>query len=373
MLFMTSSPLSNSLKVSPDQIKNLHTTIQTFEKKLLNSVEQGETAGMAVGIMSRDQVYYSKGIGVKRLGFSGPITESSLFQLASVSKPISATVLALLQKEGLCSFKDHPGQYEPYLFKREIHKDLTLKNMLNHTSGLSYEGFEEMIESYIPMKDIREKLAKTLPSRKPGSYAEYNNVVYGFIGDIIRTLSKGSLQYSFENYLFRPLKMHRACLGFPALLEAANRAYPHMENAMGSLAPADHYSHSYYIFPASAGVNASLDDLIRFIQLYLGKYPHLISPDELKPLYTSTIQSQEVFDCHEDPRGLVNEVWYGLGWLILNIGKERVVFHTGWLNGFRNFIGFLPDHDIGIVILTNTDKKSVQRLGLEFFYQYLEK
>lgn len=358
-------------KSSTKDLSSLATTIQKFEEKLLEAVEKGDAPGLAVAIVSRDKVHYCKGLGVKRLGFSDEVTPSTLFQLASISKPLSATLLALLKEQGLCSFKNNPNQYLPDLFKGNAYDNLTIENMLSHTSGKSYEGFEEMIESYMPRKTILEKLKQTPPSTQPGNHFEYHNVVYGLIGDIITSLTDQPLESVFKNYLFKPLGMDEACLGLPALLEAQDRAYPHVEDACGKVVPALHYSHAYYTFPTSGGVNASLKDLIPFIQLYLGKHANVISSDELKPLYAPTIQVPEFLDFLEDSRGKVKDVSYGLGWTTLNFGEERVVYHTGWLNGFRNFLSFLPDRDIGLVILGNTNQKVASNLGLEFLYLLL--
>lgn len=364
--------------IKPARLDALRTTIGKFEKKVLDSLKADDTPGLAVGIFTQDEIHYLKGFGITRRDFPSPVTPTTLFQLASVSKPICATALAILKEKGLFgSYKDHPNHYLPEFFIGEAYKNLKVENILNHTSGITYEGFEELIESYIPRQEILKKLNQTPVSAVPGEQFEYNNVVYGLIGDIMTNVTQKPLETVLKEHLFKPLGMDGACIGLPALLEACDRFYPHMEdpvgNAQGQLIAAPHYSHAYYIFPTSAGVNACVKDLISFIQLYLGRFPEIISNEALTPLLNPTTKAYKSLEYLGMPsQGTIKEAWYGLGWLLLNIGQDRVVYHTGYLNGVRNFIGFLPDHGIGIVLLANTERMVASRLGLEFFHFCLE-
>lgn len=366
---MTPSP--NSFPQLKTASSHLLTAIHKLEELISQMLDAQDTPGLGVAILSRDEVLYLKGFGVKRCGHPDPVTPTTLFQMASVSKPISATAFALLQQQGLCSFNDYPNQYLPTLFKGDAYSALTIAHMLNHTSGITYEGFEDLIESYVPRQKILQKLKETPVSSKLGEKFDYNNVVYGLTGDIMASITGQPIETVLKEYLFKPLGMNHACVGLPALLDMSDRFYPHMEGPDGKLIAAPHYSHSYYIFPTSAGINACVQDLIPFIQLYLGKYPEIISKEALAPLITPTTYAMESLQYLGDPRGLAREAWYGLGWLLINLGRERLVYHTGYLNGVRNFVAFLPDHDIGIVLLANSERKVASTLGLEFFYQYL--
>jgi beta-lactamase class C len=366
---MTPSSLS-TVQLNIDQ-PQLTKAIYKLEDMASEAINAEDTPGLVAAIFDRDEVHYLKGFGVRRQGYPDPVTPTTLFQMASVSKPISVTALAILQQMGFCSRNDHPNRNLPALFKGDAYMGLKVEHMLNHSSGITYEGFEELIESYIPRQHILKKLAETLPTSKPGEKFEYNNVVYGLIGDIMESVTGKSIDVVLKQYLFNPLTMEHACVGLPALLDACDRFYPHMEDSDGKLVAAPHYSHSYYIFPTSAGINACVKDLVPFIQLYLGRYPDIISKEALAPLLLPTINANKSLEFLGMPREPIKEAWYGLGWLLLNIGKERVVYHTGYLNGVRNFIGFLPERGMGIALLANTERMVASRLGLEFIYQYL--
>jgi len=351
----------------------IQAAIKELEENVESVLKKNETPGLAVAIFSHDKIHCLKGFGVKRLGRVPPelIKPTTLFQAASISKPICATLLALFVEEGLCSLNDHPAEFLPHIFSKEKHTGLTLAHMLNHTSGLSYNDFEELIELYIPRQEILQKLQEAPSIAKSGEHYEYHNVVYGLIEDIISVITKQSFESVLQDKIFKPLGMKHASVGFPALLEASDRAYPHVENEQGGLDPAAHYSHAYYIFSAAGGINLSVSDLIPFAQLYMTQTPHLLSKKTLDVLQSPTIEAMSSLPCVEDPRGMVKKVWYGLGWMLMNYGTEHVVYHTGWLNGFRSFMGILPAHDMAIVILSNTNRKVSSRLALDFFHHYL--
>jgi beta-lactamase class C len=365
------TPSSNSTPEVNTAPPPLREAIQKLEENISHRIKVQDIPGIALAIFSRDEVYYRQGFGVKKWDSSDPITPTTLFQMASVSKPLSATAFALLEQKGLCSFNDHPNDYLPTLFKGDAYKNLTIKHMANHTSGIPYDGFEDLIETYVPREHILKVLKNTPMTSNPGEKFVYNNVVYGLIGDIMVAVAGKSIEAVLKEYLFDPLSMDKATVGFAALLDASDRAYPYMEDPDGKLIAAPHYSHSYYIFPTSAGINACVNDLIPFIQLYFGKYPQIISKEALAPLHHPTINASESLEFLGDPRGLAKEAWYGLGWLLTNLGQEKLVYHTGYLNGVRNFVAFLPTHDIGIVLLANSERKVASSLGLEFFYHYL--
>lgn len=82
-------------------------------------------------------------------------------------------------------------------------------------------------------------MRKTPVSANPGDQFEYNNVIYGLIGDIMASITGKPLETALKEYLFKPLGMDHACIGLPALLEACDRFYPYMDDPMAN-APRNH-------------------------------------------------------------------------------------------------------------------------------------
>lgn len=139
----------NSSHVPPHKLKSdssiLAKTVNTLEQLVCTAIEKKDAPGISVALFDKDTIHLSKGFGLRRLEYNEPMTSSTLFQMASVSKPICATALAILQKKGLCSLSDHPRQYLNNLFQGDSYKALKIEHLLNHSSGIPYDGFEDRL------------------------------------------------------------------------------------------------------------------------------------------------------------------------------------------------------------------------------------
>lgn len=352
--------------------KAINRILPILEKQILSAIKTNGFPGVAVAIASRDQVYYLKTFGVKRLGKEDKILPTTLFQIASISKPLSATLLAILQKRGVLSFEDPIKRFLPEFQTHSTTKPLKICHILSHSSGVPKEEFNDLIEASIPREVIMTRAQEMPAIAEPGENFSYHNALYGGIVEdvILQATGKPFDQVLIEN-LLNPLGMKNACVGLQVLLKSKNRAYPHVQNQEGWFAPTQSYSRKYYIFPSAAGVNASLQDLVSFLQLYLGKFPHIISKEHLHQLLIPSVEDTEAISWFGDKKGLIKDPLVGLGWKLMTYAKRKMGYHGGWLKGFRTFLGFLPDDDIGIIVLINSESMYPEQLALEFFDLYL--
>ena len=194
--------------------------------------------------------------------------------------------------------------------------------------------------------------------------------MYGVIEDVVTNASGKTLDQVIKEELFVPLGMKNACLGLDALMASDNKAYPHVPNRRGKYVPADTYSKAYYAFKAAGGINASIVDMVPFLQLYLGKNTELVSKDTLAQLTSPYIPNKNAVIATETKQGTITDTFYGLGWQSMKFSNKKIIYHQGHLKGFRNFIGFIQD-DVGIVILTNAERRHASKIAIKFFELYL--
>lgn len=344
--------------------------LPTLEKKIINTMQAQHIPGMAIAIVSKDKIYYLKGFGVKQLGKKDKVASTTLFQIASLSKPVNATLLAILQDKGKIALEDPVHYYLPHFNVRTHDAKLRIAHLLSHSSGFPNNGFNEMIEAYAPRTKIITRMQRTRPLATPGKRFEYHNVMYGMSGDAVISATGKPFEQAMREYLFQPLGMKRASVGLYALLASKDRAYPHIATGKGRYVPASGYSKSYYAFPAAGGVNASVEDLVPFLQLYLGKPSKVVSQRSLQQLTYPYIKNPQARIILEAKRGSIQNTYYGLGWHSMLYANKKVIYHQGHLKGFRNFIGFMPDN-VGIVILTNADRRHAGKLAMSFFDLYV--
>lgn len=372
ILCLFASGLSEGIAAGVSKEDVVKALIPAFEKKITENMKKEGIPGVAIAIVSRDKVYYLKTFGVKRLGSHEKVTSNTVFQVASLSKPMCATLAAVLQEKGTFRFSDPVHRYLPGFCSSDM-KAIQILHLLSHSTGIPGYGLDRLIEAFTPRQKIIAQLQKTQPLSSPGERFTYNNTAYGLLEDIIKKASGKSLESLLKEELFTPLGMKHANLGLQEILKTPNRAYPHVVDPKGKYTPAKHYSRGYYTVLASAGVNASLQDLIPFLQLYLGKTSTLLPRSKLLALTKPVVRNPKPSIQVGKKNDKIKSSHYGLGWNTIQYDGQRIVYHQGHLKGFRNFLGFMPEKDIGLIILTNAEKKHASQWALAFFDLYLKK
>jgi len=291
--------------------------------------------------------------------------------MGSVSKPLTSTLVMLLEAQCKLSVE---APVTTYLkdFKLQGQKDpLRIKHLLSHTSGVPRYGFNALIENSSPREALFKKAQRTLVTAQPGRSFDYHNVMFSLIEDVLSASLKKPFEKIMRDHLFKPLKMEYASIGLQGLKKAADRATPHIINKKGKLIPLKNYSSSYYKVSAAGGVNASMEDLIPFLQLQLGGFPKLLPSEERSLLHTPQVTEEELPSWLKGRSEHIGITGYALGWRWMDYGGERVIFHGGWVKGFHPMIAFLPEHNIGIIILHHAETSFILDATFNFLDLYL--
>lgn len=363
--------ISMAVKASSAQTEEIIEKITPqLDKQFAQAMKANGIPGMAIAIVSKDKVHYLKTFGVKRVGKKDEITPNTLFQIASLSKPVHATLVAILQDKGKLTVEDPVKFHLPH-FCTKSKQPLKICHLMSHSSGIANNGFNELIEAYAPRDKILARLQSARPTALPGQNFAYNNAMYGVVEDVVTSASGKPLDAVIKEELFIPLGMQNACLGIDAMLDSQDKAYPHVPDRRGKYVPADNYSKAYYAFRAAGGINASILDMIPFVQLYLGKPNNIVSKETLLQLTAPYVKNKTAVIASEAKKGVITDTYYGLGWQSMKFADKRVIYHGGHLKGFRNFIGIMQD-DVGIIVLTNAERKHASKVALKFFDLYLQ-
>lgn len=355
-----------------DLTSEIDRILPMLEQKITQAMHRTGIPGLVMGIVSRDHVYYQKAFGVKKLGAADKVTPTTLFQVASLSKPISATLLTILQEKGKVSFQDALSRFIPTFSKMEDQEQVKVWHLLSHSSGFSGDHVENMIESSLndspqTRQNIINKVLAEKPVAQPGEVFSYHNVMFGVLEDVITQTTGNAFADVIQETFFRPLGMNQACTGWPALHASQNRAFPHMEGGNKSFVPAQDYSKAYYMFSPAVGINASLEDFIPFLQLYLGKFPHILSKSSIEQITKPRVDALDVLPWFQGLTGEVQSLHYGLGWYSMIYNNRPLICHAGWLDGFVSFIGFDPDAGLGTIMMMNADSDRDSKLSFAFY------
>ena len=298
-----------------------------------------ELPGAAVIVIQDGQIIFQKGYGLANVENKEPITNVTNFRLASVTKQFTAmSILQLIDKNQLkfeTTIKDIFPDFPEYV------KNITIKNLLQHTSGLI--DYEDLIDDTVTVqvkdKDVLEMMMKMDSTYfTPGSQHKYSNTGYALLALTVEKISgKPFRDYLTEN-IFKPIGMNNSLAYEKNINEVKNRAYGYAIEG-DSIEFNDQSVTSAVL--GDGGIYSSLNDLYKWDQaLYTDK---LINKKYLDESWTKGI----TIDGKEFP--------YGYGWRLESYKDMNIVYHTGSTRGFRNIIYRIPEMKFSIVILTNRD------------------
>lgn len=322
--------------------------------------------GAAWAVVKDGVVLSIETYGVKSAGTSDSICASTLFRVASLSKGITGVLAGRLVDAGLLDWTSPYCAFSPQGQEGVIEglETLELQHLLTHTTGMPRHTFSNLLNMGRSYANILSLLPGVEQVHPPGAYHNYQNVMFNLGADMLQEAS--GLQYGrlAEEWLFRPLNMHRASVGFKPFIEDTNKALPHRRTIDG-YTPTE-IEPNFYEVPGAAGVNASIGDMAKWLVAVTGHQSDVLSEGVLSEVLCPAIPIPAARIMHRNWAGL-KAGYYGMGWRVFETDSQQIIGHSGYVNGFRAEIAFLPDHDIGIIMLSNAPNSTVGEVIPEFF------
>ncbi|MBK9416848.1 MAG: beta-lactamase family protein [Flavobacteriales bacterium] len=299
-----------------------------------------DSPGLAIRILRDGAPVYSKAFGMADLEHDIPITTSSVFQIASVSKQFTAFAALLLQREGLLSLDDDVRKFIPEL--PEYSHVVTIRHLAQHTSGLRDIDDLLALRGIAPNDEVTHAEAVALLLRQrglnfvPGTAFEYSNSGYMLLAEVVARVSGKPFSDFLQERIFHPLGMKDTHVMDAPGTVIANRASAYgLEGAAYVERPVNG------ALMGSTGVNSTVEDLCRWAMNF--KDP--------------VVGDREMLDNMERSGKLVtNEPFtYGIGLDRKEYRGQQVVFHGGGLAGYRSYLVRVPAHDLVIAITANAE------------------
>lgn len=314
-----------------------------------------EVPGVAVAVVRDDQILYLGGHGVRELGKADRVTEQTLFPLASCSKAFTSLLMGTLVDDGLLDWDDPVRKHLPdfQLSDPNASNLVTLRDLLSHRTGVAPHDLLWYRAPWSHAEMIR-RVGK-LPLEKPfRTNMLYQSVMVLAAGEAMAWTAKKPWDELVRERILKPLEMTATSLETVTALKYPDRASGHRPDADGKVAVTPWYELKEP--NASGSVNSTAKDLAAWLQLQLhgGEYhgKRIISAKNLEATHSPTT----IIDMNESDRKLSPEtslMSYGMGWVIQDHRGEKLVSHTGLIDGFRTHLTLVPRHKIGIAVLSN--------------------
>ncbi len=348
-----------------------HRPFRDFINFLDSELDSSHTVGAAYTIVHRGEVVYTGTYGESNRESHQQVDEHTLFRLASVSKGFAGVLASMLEQDGALSLSDRVVDHYPgFSLKDSISTaDLTIRHLLSHTSGLVPYAFDNLVEAGQDLYTIIDRLDEVDISAPPGELYGYQNVLFSMLDPIARRSTGVPYQVLLQEKIFRPLGMEDASAGPVDLEKNPNMAYPHVRTRTGYV-PLNPHEGYYNVLPA-AGVNASISDMGQWLLGLLGYKPQWLPDAVLDSISTPFIYTPLKWQYTRYWRPF-RERHYSLGWRIYHYQGREIIYHGGYIRGYRAEIAFCPSEDVGVAFLMNSPNSLASRCVPTFFDIYLD-
>lgn len=325
-----------------------------LDKFIEESRALANVPGAAVAVVQDGKVVLAKGYGVKRKGSKAAVGPRTLFMIGSVTKPLTALMMARLIDEKRFTWDTPVTQVLPSfaLGDAATTRAAQMRHMVCACTGMPRQDFELLFEyGKISAEDRLASMKDMVPTTHFGETFQYSNLMVsagGFAAAHARSPGKKLLAAygdAMKSLVFGPLGMKSTTIDFKRVVRG-DHAAPHPGDLAGepiAIAPATE-SWTLPVAPAGA-IWSNAEDMARFLLLELGK----------GTLDGKRVVSEEQLMARRAPQvKITDEASYGLAWGITRQHGLLAIGHDGATAGFRTLLQLLPEHGVGIVVLANS-------------------
>ena len=338
-------------------------------KQVTELVEQGmrenEVTGLSIALVDGQDVVWMRGFGYADKEHSIKASTEIIYEIGSISKPITATAVMHAQDNGLLDIEHPLIEYLPEFsilpplgYDRQPDNPITIRMMLTHHSGIPGNFLNGNL-TLKPRTDYDAWLLNYLRSDNacypPNFIWAYSNSAYCFLADVVAAASDQSWE-EYTDMMFESMGMHHTSYYFhkPFLKENRARGYFNGE-------PLEHFYNSHV---GAGSVLSNASEMAKYIKMILGhgqgEGSRVLRPETLDEMLTPQ-DLGIALDAFKWNR-------QGLGWGLSDPELEyagRVCGHDGATIGFCSHLQILLEHQLGVVILTNSDQRNAMGFVVE--------
>lgn len=314
-------------------------------------MRRSNVPGMAVAVVKDGHTVYAKGFGVRRAGAAQRVDADTVFQLASMSKPIGATVVAGLVSQGRVTWDTPVVTPLPWFALSDdwITKHVTIGDLYAHRSGLGDHAGDQLEELGYDRKQVLERL-RYLPLKPFRISYAYTNLGLTAGAEAAGTAAGLDWATLSERTLYQPLGMSATSSRFADYMQRANRASPHVKRD-------GRYQALYQRQPdaqsPAGGVSSSANDVAHWMSMVMqsGTYEGraLIQPEALLP----AISAQSVSSPATSAAARAGFYGYGFNVGTTPAGRVKLSHSGAFLLGAGTAFTIIPQAGVAIVTLTN--------------------
>lgn len=327
--------------------------LKDFDAYMAQCLKDWNTPGACVGIVVKNKLVFAKGYGYRDYGKKLPVTENTLYQIASNTKLFTTIAAGMLVEEGKLDWDKPVKNYVPEIqfYNNELNNTITIHDMLSHRTGVSRHDLI-WYKSDFTRKELFEKLKYLEPSQPLRQGFLYNNMMYAASGYIIELLTHKKWEDFVRENIFTPLGMNNTVFSIEDMKKQADFGVPYNEKRDTTiLYQIPFYEETGGLGPAGSIVS-NISDMSHWLIALMndGKYegkqvlPSAAIKASMEPSIALPNTSVE-----KGYKEILNPV-YGMGRQSSSYRGHLMVYHGGDLPGFHSQISYMPQDSIGVIV-----------------------
>jgi CubicO group peptidase (beta-lactamase class C family) len=297
-------------------------------------------------VSHKGKILLDKGYGLRNAGDKTPNDQHSVYQIGSITKQFTATVIMKLQEEKKLNVSDKLSKYFPGYPKGD---SITIEHLLTHTSGIySYTSDPAFMQNEVTKPSNREKMMALFKDKplnfSPGTQWDYSNSAYMLLGYIIEDVAKMPYEQAVRRYIFTPLGMTHSGFDFTHLYSRdKTTGYFRLTKEKNEPAPIVDSSVSF----SAGAIYSSTGDLYKWHQ----------------SLQNNSVIKKASKEKAQTP--VKNK--YGYGWAIDTIAGKKTFGHGGGIHGFNTNMVSIQDDNTCIILLANAANPNLDKITKDIF------
>ncbi len=324
-----------------NRIEPIATEPEAVVDQLMAAFDRDTSPGVVVGIVRDGEIVFSRAYGMANLTYDIPFTVDTPTNIGSTSKQFTAFAITMLAEQGKLNLDDDVREYIEEL--PDLGETVTIRHLLTHTSGyreflnaISMGGRRLDLGDGIERKELIE-LVQRQPElqNSPGSEWNYNNTGFGLLAEVVARVSGESFPDWMRTNVFEPIGMTSTMVRVTNAQIVPGASQGYVSSELGGWQNATDLGGAM----GAGGIYATVGDLAK----WMGNYG------------TAAVGGQHVIEQMTTPYVLTtgDTTSYGFGLFIDEFRGQRRFQHGGADTAHRSTFGYLPDLNVGMIILSN--------------------
>ena len=341
------------------QATDIESRLQGLDDYIEQLLKDWNAPGVGVGIVSGDKLIFTQGYGYRDLSKKLPITDKTLWPIASNTKLFTAVAAGMLVEEGKLTWDKPITEEVPSLrfYNNDLNHTVTLRDMLAHRTGITRHDYIWYLSDFT-RKEFFERIKYLEPAFPLRQEFIYNNLMYSAVGYIIELLSGKTWEQFVRERILTPLEMHRTVYTVEDMVKDADYATPFTERRDSTeLYQIPFYEDGGGTDPCG-GINSSIEEMSHWLRALMndGKYndKQILPSSVLKATLDPAMAMPNALGESRGWWEIVNS-FHGMGRWQASYRGKLFTYHGGDIDGFHSQVSYLPHNDIGVVVFAIGD------------------